>query len=122
MHLTTLASGIKLYRFRYLWSETVQVGVMAQDLLNDPARREAVILRPDGYYAVDYTSLGLRMATLAEWQDLGLASVQLNAVPGNVSRMPASHTQSVFPPDQWFSRHKREVGERGSKTTSGKSN
>jgi len=66
--LASLANGIKLYRFRYLWSETVQVGVMAQDLLREPARRGAVILQDDGFYAVDYASLGLRMATFAEWQ------------------------------------------------------
>ena len=48
MHLTTLASGIKLYRFRYLWSETVQVGVMAQDLQKSPLGRDMVTESKDG--------------------------------------------------------------------------
>jgi hypothetical protein len=99
-HVATLANGIKLYSFRYLWSETVHVGVMAQDLLADPAWREAVVLEPDGFYAVDYARLGLRMATLAEWQAQGLASVELNAAHRDVGQISVSHTQSVFRPDR----------------------
>jgi hypothetical protein len=75
-----LESGIKLYSFRYLWSDETYVGVMAQDLLSDPALRQAANLQANGYYAVDYGRLGLRMATFAEWQARGLASVRLDAV------------------------------------------
>lgn len=75
-HLATLADGTKLYAFRYLWSEDVFVGVMAQDLLADPAKRHAVILGQSGYFQVDYAKLGLRMAKLEEWDRLGLSSVQ----------------------------------------------
>jgi len=87
--------GDSFYRFRYLWSETVQVGVMAQDLLNGPVRRGAVILQPDGYYAVDYASLGLRMASFAEWQASGPASVQLNATQPPAGPMPVTHTRGA---------------------------
>lgn len=73
--LLTLPNGMKLYAFRYLWSDTVYVGVMAQDLLGDAAWRTAVIRRADGYYAVDYASLGLRMARFSEFQRHGIVSV-----------------------------------------------
>jgi len=93
VHLATLANGIKLYSFRYLWSDTAQVGVMAQDLLADPAWREAVVLEPDGFYAFDYARLGLRMATFAEWQARGLASVELAPGRGSLAPMPVAHAQ-----------------------------
>jgi Chaperone of endosialidase len=65
-----LDNGLGLYRFRYLWSDMVYVGVMAQ---------EVALIRPDAvahdalddYLRVDYSRLGLRMMTLQEWQALG---------------------------------------------------
>jgi hypothetical protein len=72
--LLALPNGMKLYAFRYLWSETVYVGVMAQDLLRDANWRTAVIRRADGY-AVDYGVLGLRMVTFAEFRRRGIESV-----------------------------------------------
>jgi outer membrane immunogenic protein len=53
------SDGLGLYRYKYLWSETVYVGVMAQ---------EVALLRPDavvrdaltGLMAVNYTRLGLQ--------------------------------------------------------------
>ena len=59
------ADGINLYRFRYLWSDTVHVGVMAQEVAS--ARPDAVRPGADGYLRVDYARLGLRMRTLDEW-------------------------------------------------------
>jgi hypothetical protein len=55
------ADGINLYRFRYLWSDTVHVGVMAQEVA--AARPDAVRQGADGYMRVDYARLGLRMRT-----------------------------------------------------------
>ena len=53
------SDGLGIYRFRYLWSETVHVGVMAQEvaLLHPDA-----VVRDDltGYMAVNYTRLGLQ--------------------------------------------------------------
>ena len=60
-----LANGLKLYRYRYLWSDTVYVGVMAQEVaLLEP---KAVMHGPDGFLRVDYGRLGLRMMTWDEW-------------------------------------------------------
>jgi outer membrane immunogenic protein len=57
------SDGLGLYRFRYLWSENVYVGVMAQ---------EVALLYPDavfrdqltGYMAVNYARLGLQPVIL----------------------------------------------------------
>ncbi len=55
----TAANGLPLYTFRYVWSDAVYRGVMAQDVL----RRfpEAVSITPDGYMAVRYDMIGLEM-------------------------------------------------------------
>lgn len=74
-NLLTLPNGMKLYAFRYVWSDTVYAGVMAQDLLGNAAWRDAVVQRADGFYVVDYAALGLRLATFAEFRRRGLASV-----------------------------------------------
>lgn len=57
--------GLKFYRWRYkgdpmrrLWE-----GVMAQDLLH--TRPDAVLTMPNGFYAVDYGLLGIRMKEVA---------------------------------------------------------
>ena len=92
-HIATLASGIRLYAFRYLWDETLRIGVMAQDLLDDESTRDAVVLRPSGYYAVNYAALGLRMATADEWRARGLASVQLKPAPGQSGTVAVAGTQ-----------------------------
>jgi hypothetical protein len=63
--LNQCADGINLYRFRYLWSDTVHVGVMAQEVA--ATRPDAVRQGPDGYLRVDYGRLGLRMRTWDEW-------------------------------------------------------
>jgi polysaccharide biosynthesis/export protein len=63
--LTQLDNGLSLYRFRYLWSDTLYVGVMAQEVeLLDPG---AVVHGPDGYLRVNYARLGLRFMTWDEW-------------------------------------------------------
>lgn len=66
VYLTTLENGIKLYSFKYIWSDESYVGVMAQDLLLAAPHRNAVTLT-QGYYVVDYKALGLKMITLKEW-------------------------------------------------------
>jgi hypothetical protein len=75
--LVTLDSGMKIYSFKYLWSYTAYVGVMAQDLLANPAWRDAVVTSPNGFYAVNYGTLGLKMVTLEEWQAQGVASIKV---------------------------------------------
>jgi hypothetical protein len=68
MSVGQLANGLNLYRYRYLWSDTVYVGVMAQEVAE--AYPASVVEGPDGYLRVNYGSLGLRLHTLAEWQTI----------------------------------------------------
>jgi outer membrane immunogenic protein len=56
-----LDNGLGLYRYRYLWDDTIYVGVMAQEVAQHAP--QAVLLGSDGYLRVDYAQLGLRMQT-----------------------------------------------------------
>jgi hypothetical protein len=58
-------NGINLYRYRYLWSDTIYVGVMAQEVA--AVMPEAVQRGADGYMRVDYARLGLRVQTWDQW-------------------------------------------------------
>jgi outer membrane immunogenic protein len=62
-----LDDGLGLYRFRYIWSDEVMVGVMAQEVaLRHP---EAVVRdAADDFLRVDYGRLGLKPMTWSEWQ------------------------------------------------------
>jgi hypothetical protein len=64
-------SGVMLYRFRYLWSDTEYVGVMAQEVAL--IRADAVLRGADGFLRVDYGKLGTRLMTWEEWQGPALA-------------------------------------------------
>jgi outer membrane immunogenic protein len=61
-----LEDGLGLYSYRYLSSDTVYVGVMAQEVaLIHP---EAIVRGGlDDYLRVDYGRLGLKLMTLPEW-------------------------------------------------------
>jgi opacity protein-like surface antigen len=61
-----LGDGLGIYRYRYLWSDTVYVGVMAQEvaLIHPEAIVRDVL---DKYLRVDYGRLGLKLMTLSEW-------------------------------------------------------
>lgn len=78
--LTTMPNGIKLYSFKYLWSDDVYVGVMAQDLLSNSQWKDAVIASNTGYYSVDYSKLGTHMMTLEQYQ---LQQLQSNVAVTN---------------------------------------
>lgn len=78
-----LDNGMKIYAFKYNWSDKQYVGVMAQDLLNDPRWADAVIMRDDGYYAVDYERLNLRMTTLEDWNQNGRYAVARYVIHGD---------------------------------------
>jgi Chaperone of endosialidase len=60
-----LPNGLNLYRYRYLWSNTPYVGVMAQEVAS--VDRDAVVRGADGYLRVNYARLGLRLRTWDEW-------------------------------------------------------
>ena len=77
-YITTTESGINLYRFNYVWDNSIEyVGVMAQEILEImPSAVEKV----NGYYVVYYDMLGLKMMTYDEYklqnqQDYGVADV-----------------------------------------------
>ncbi len=82
MNITPVAllpNGIALYSYQFRRDPTTTyVGVLAQELLNSENRefRDAVIVGADGYYAVNYDALGLKMLTLDEWHAV---SVQIAA-------------------------------------------
>ena len=62
--LSRFDNGLGLYRYRYLWSDQVHVGVMAQEV--DKVMPAAVARGADGYLRVDYQRLGLRLMTRHE--------------------------------------------------------
>jgi Chaperone of endosialidase len=53
--------GLGIYRYRYLWSDTAYVGVMAQEVAE--IAPEAVQRGSDGFLRVDYGRLGLQLRT-----------------------------------------------------------
>jgi endosialidase-like protein len=59
-----LKDGLGLYRYRYLWDDTIYVGVMAQEVAF--IHPDAVIEGTDGYLRVNYSRLGLKLMTLTE--------------------------------------------------------
>jgi hypothetical protein len=60
-----LANGPPIYRYRYLWDDTLYVGVMAQDIAATVP--EAVVRGSDGYLWVAYDRLGLKFMTWTRW-------------------------------------------------------
>jgi hypothetical protein len=63
------------YRYRYLWGNTVYVGVMAQEVAEKVPG--AAMMGDDGYMRVNYQKLGLRLRTLDEW-DAMTYGIRLN--------------------------------------------
>jgi hypothetical protein len=51
--------GFGIYRFKYLWSNTPYIGVLAQEVLEKAPH--AVVTGPANFLAVDYDALGLAM-------------------------------------------------------------
>jgi hypothetical protein len=70
-----LTNGLGLYSYRYLWDDTVYVGVMAQEVAEKVPG--AVMMGDDGYMRVNYQKLGLRLRTLDEW-DAMTYGIRLN--------------------------------------------
>ncbi len=93
-HVATLENGIRLYSFRYLWDETEFVGVMAQDLLSEPAYRHAVTTLRSGFYGVDYTALGLKMTTLSQWRKLGMSAIYASG-PAATIKVRGNRAESI---------------------------
>jgi hypothetical protein len=64
--LATHPGGFGLYRFRYLWSDTERVGVMAQEV--QEVRPDAVKRGDDDILRVDYAAIGAEMVPYAVWE------------------------------------------------------
>jgi hypothetical protein len=52
-------NGLQLYRYHYAWSDTLYVGILAQEVRE--VAPSAVLRGADGYLRVDYARLGLRL-------------------------------------------------------------
>lgn len=78
--LAILDNGIKIYSFKYLWSDVTFVGVMAQDLIENAGWKNALVTMSNGFYAVNYSMLGLQMTTQEQWGLYGLDSIMAEAV------------------------------------------
>ena len=61
----TLDSGLPLYRYKFLWSDQVYVGVMAQEVAD--VAPDAVVKGDDGYLRVNYARLGTSMKSWEQW-------------------------------------------------------
>ena len=61
----SLPNGLGLYSYRYIWSETTYVGVMAQEVaLTHP---DAISRDQNGYLSVDYPAIGATLMTWDQW-------------------------------------------------------
>ena len=75
MYLGRNGSGVRLYSFRYMSDKRTFVGVMAQDLLQDPRFADAVILRSSGLMLVDYARLGMDFAEMDDMLQAGETTI-----------------------------------------------
>jgi hypothetical protein len=76
-----LENGIKIYSFKFIWEDKTRVGVIAQDLLEREDTKAAVLQLSNGLLGVDYTALGLRVATLEQWREAGISAVKADYKP-----------------------------------------
>jgi endosialidase-like protein len=65
VRIGTLADGIGLYRFQYVWSDQAYVGVIAQEV--QAVRPDAVMRGEDGYLRVVYSRIGAPFQTWDHW-------------------------------------------------------
>jgi len=59
--IDTRNDGLKIYTFNYVWSDVTWIGVMAQDLLEQPQFAHAVRMDADGFYSVNYSKINFEM-------------------------------------------------------------
>jgi hypothetical protein len=64
LHLMA-ARLFSLYRFRYLWSNTEYVGVLAREVPD--VTPHAVLRADDNFRRVDYVAIGMEMMAYAAW-------------------------------------------------------
>jgi len=73
LRIGVLPNGVNLYRFRYLWSDVVHVGVLAHEVRVEMPG--AVWPGRDGYWRVDYAKIGTELLTLREWESRSRANL-----------------------------------------------
>jgi hypothetical protein len=73
IEVAQLDDGITLYRYRYVWSDQVYVGVLAQEV--EKVFPDAVYHAADGYLRVIYSRLAFPLMTWEEWTALGGSSI-----------------------------------------------
>ena len=56
-------AGFGIYGFKYLWSDTQYLGVIAQEVLE--VMPDAVVCGTDGFLRVDYAAIGMHMERYA---------------------------------------------------------
>jgi hypothetical protein len=88
-----LPNGLGLYRYRYLWSDTLYVGVMAQEVAAVVPR--AVVEGPDGYLRVNYPLLGTDLMTWDQWRDADAERHLETAVQAAAARVLPSLSPSL---------------------------
>jgi hypothetical protein len=71
-----LDNGLPVYSFRYVWDDQSWVGLLADDLQKRADTNSAVLILPNGLHGIDYKALGLRLATLEDWQRDGVKALQ----------------------------------------------
>ena len=76
-----LPNGVSVYAFKFIFDDKIRVGVVAQELLVRNDTKGAVLTLSNGLLGVDYAALGLREATLAQWQKSGIAALQAGYKP-----------------------------------------
>jgi polysaccharide export outer membrane protein len=91
--IAKLENGLRLYRYRYAWSDTLYVGVMAQEVLE--VAPHAVSRGADGYLRVNYARLGLRMQLWDEWLASHPNAVQGARIDGLVPATNGRHEVPV---------------------------
>lgn len=82
-----LGNGLQIYSWRYLGSRRRHTGVMAQDLLSNPAFAAAVDVDFDGVLRVDYAALGLPLQAFAAMAADGERAVRLFRQRGGSARL-----------------------------------
>lgn len=94
--LAKLGNGLPVYSFRYLWEDQVRVGVMAQDVLARDDLKKHVVSLANGLLGVDYAGLGLRMATLQQWQEAGVNALHAEYVVKKSRTVRAAEPIELF--------------------------
>ena len=99
--VAVLPNGLTLYSFKFKSNPaTTYVGVLAQDLLwsDNQKFRRAVVVAPNGYYAVKYGELGLKMFTLDQWASVSAEVCRHPEAQCHYVRMSDLHVGGIFRP------------------------